>query len=363
MTSDEKKFVLSLASFMDSDNESLSGLAAQASTPEVLGQLMFNRIGAVAYGTLKKHRLDGLINREFINPLRHAFENNLTAVYGYRKSVRHVSELCAASCVPHAFLKGAVLCELYPDGYRSANDIDILVSSHDVSAVGQALRDGGFRQGYLRGCEFRPASRKEIIDSRINRGETVPYISGPDENGVYTEVDLNYSLDYKSPTGGLVESMLSRAGVQAFAPGAPSTLDLTDFFIHLCLHLYKEASTYRWIKMGRDLSLYKFCDIYMLLSSAGTDRIMAVLSRAKEYGVAESVACVIVWTGLIFRSVPRHIFESAMDTLAGSYDILDLVIDPERRIEYEYFERDIVSRLFSPDRSALLYVKRRNIKL
>ncbi len=363
MTTDEKNLVLSLAAFADDENDFLPSLASRASTPEVLGQLMFNRIGAIAYGTLMQHGMCGVLNREFRNPLRHAYEYNLISAERYRKSVANVAKICADSGVPHAFLKGAVLCEIYPDGYRSANDIDILVGSHDVTALGRALRNSGFRQGYLRGGVFRSATREEIIGSRMNRGETVPYVFGPDGNGAYTEVDLNYSLDFKAPRRGIVEDMLSRAGNQPFAPNAPVTLDMSDFFIHLCLHLYKEASTYSWLRMGRDLSLYKFCDVYLAILTMGETGAAEALVRADKYGVADAVACVIVWTGLLFRSLPRRVFESAMDTLAEDFAILDRVIDPERHIEYEYFERDIVKRLFSRDRTSLLFVRRKNIKL
>ena len=37
-----------------------------------------------------------------------------------------------------------------------------------------------------------------------------------------------------------------------------------DFFLHLCAHLYKEATTLPWIEMHRDMTLYKYCDIYII---------------------------------------------------------------------------------------------------
>ena len=43
------------------------------------------------------------------------------------------------------------------------------------------------------------------------------------------------------------------------------TLDDAGFFIHLCAHLYKEATTLPWIEMHRDMTLYKYCDIHMML--------------------------------------------------------------------------------------------------
>ena len=73
-------------------------------------------------------------------------------------------------------LKGAVLCKKYPKGYRTSNDIDLLVCPERVTQIGKALIKEGFRQGDIRNGTFIPASRKEIIESRMTRGETIPYI-------------------------------------------------------------------------------------------------------------------------------------------------------------------------------------------
>ena len=42
------------------------------------------------------------------------------------------------------------------------------------------------------------------------------------------------------------------------------TLSLPDFILHLCAHLYKEATVMAWVEMGRDQSLYKYADLYLL---------------------------------------------------------------------------------------------------
>lgn len=80
----------------------------------------------------------------------------------------------------------------------------------------------------------------------------------------YLELDVNFSLDFKpGREGSAVEAMLEDSRRSLF--GSLYTLSLPDFFLHLCAHLFKEATVMSWVEMGRDLSLYKFCDLYLLI--------------------------------------------------------------------------------------------------
>ena len=60
------------------------------------------------------------------------------------------------------------------------------------------------------------------------------------------------------------------------------TLNDEDFFIHLCTHLYKEATTLPWVQMRRDMTLYKFSDIYLLMSQFSDSDVRQLFDQAKE---------------------------------------------------------------------------------
>lgn len=173
----------------------------------------------------------------------------------------------------YAMLKGAYLCEVYPEGCRTSNDIDLLVKPEDVTEIGNRLSSAGFKQGNIRNGEFKAASRREIIESKMTRGETVPYIK---EVGLpamrFLEVDINFSLDYKPGDTGLVCEMINNAVTEEFDDLRVRTLRRDDFFIHLCSHLYKEATTLPWVEMMRDMTAYKYADIYLLLSDADREQ-------------------------------------------------------------------------------------------
>ena len=96
-------------------------------------------------------------------------------------------------------LKGAVLCGKYPNGCRTSNDIDLLLLPEHITELGDVLEAAGFRQGELKSGAFVPATRREIIASRMMRGETVPYILELRLPMMqYLEVDLNFSLTTKT---------------------------------------------------------------------------------------------------------------------------------------------------------------------
>ena len=74
MRQKEKELFKSLCSFKEGDfDESL----LDAATPAVLGHLFFNRMQAVAFGTLEKYGLLAKVNREFRNSLKGVYNQNI----------------------------------------------------------------------------------------------------------------------------------------------------------------------------------------------------------------------------------------------------------------------------------------------
>lgn len=112
--------------------------------------------------------------------------------------IRYITEVLSKCSCTYAMLKGALLCRCYPEGYRTSNDIDLLVHPSDVTLIANALSAAGFRQGSVRNDRFIAATRQEIIESKMMRGETVPFIKEMNLPGMkYLEVDINFFLDYK----------------------------------------------------------------------------------------------------------------------------------------------------------------------
>ena len=345
MNHEEKHLFKQLCSFLLEDFD--KGLLPYAS-PEVLGQLFFNRMQAVAYGVLKNNNCLSLVSREFRNALQGAYEQNLRKHQSFLCCLKRLCGVLEGREKKYAILKGGVLGDMYPDGYRTSNDIDLLVRPRDVTAIGDSLAKAGFRQGNVRDGHFIPASRKEIIESKMLRGETVPYFL---EIGLpymhYLEVDINFSLDYKSSgTDAILDRMLN----DSILNGDMYTLNQCDFFIHLCCHLHKEATTLPWITMKRDMTMYKYADIYMLLDKMSEADIFALFYRAEEYGLKKICAFAVLQTARLFDGRNEFAEKTAREALRDDPDFLHRVISPSEKKTYVYKTKNIAERFFMRDR-------------
>lgn len=321
----------------------------EAASPNVLGKLFFNRMQGVAYGVLKEHELLYKINREFRNCLKVAYEKNIEKNESYFKCIDYVTNILSDFQGQFAMLKGAFLCGYYPKGYRVSNDIDLLVLPSKVTEIGERLSKAGFVQGTIKNDEFIPASRKEIIESRMTRGETVPYIKEINMPGMkYLEVDINFSLDYKNGEEDIIERLLKNGCF--IAEKNLFTLSKEDFIIHLCTHLYKEATTLPWIKMKRDMTLYKYCDIYLLLNEMNDEEIIGVLARAKELGKQEECAYAISQTIELFDMQIPRIKYIVNKILQDVPEFCEKVVDPKGKKILVYKTIDVNKRFFLEDR-------------
>ena len=348
MTKKEKALFKALCKFEEDTFD--ADLLAYAS-PEVLGYLFANRMQGVAFGTLKKHHLLGRVNREFRNSLSHAHEQNTQKNESFYQCIAMLNDILSSRDCPSAMLKGAYLCSRYPIGHRTSNDVDLLVSASDITIIGKLLAKAGFIQGSIHNGIFVPATRQEIIASRVLRGETVPYIK---EVGLpfmkFFEVDINFSLDYKNGTDNLVEVLLSKVYEKQTAAGCIPTLCDEDFFIHLCAHLYKEATTLPWIKMGRDMTLYKYCDIYMLLSQSSDEQMQRIVHRSSQLGLEKICAYAILESMELFELNNAWINQWATQALADEPDFRLQVTAPAEKKMFQYQTQNASKRFFMKSR-------------
>ena len=352
MDQKEKELFKSLCSFKAKTfDESL----LEAATPAVLGYLFFNRMETIAYGTLDKHGLLGKVNREFRNSLQDAYMQNCEKNESFFRCVEYVENLLSHQSCRYAMLKGAYLCKCYPLGYRTSNDIDVLADPKDITKIGDTLLKAGFKQGNVRENKFVPATRKEIIESAMMRGETIPYIKEINIRGMrFLEVDINFSLDYKPGNTDALEEMMKNTVVEEKSDFRVRTLRQDDFFIHLCSHLYKEATTLPWVEMMRDMTLYKYCDIYMLLNDESKNHIDFLFNRAKELEMEKVCAFAVFQMSKLFDFQNLYAVEIAESALKKEPDFIHTVVSPKEKKTYVFTQRRIADRFFCDCRKTLL---------
>ena len=347
-----EKEIMLFKALCDCKSDSFDDSLLAYCTPEVLGQLFYNRMAGIACETLRRHGLLSEPDREFRNSLKCAFEQSRRMTDDFLKCVEYVSYVLSGTGAKAALLKGAVLCAVYPRGCRTSNDIDILVSPENIGVISDLLTANGFRQGNIRGGEFVAATRREIIESRMLRGETVPFIKKIGFPYMeYLELDINYSLDYKNGDGKVLSEMLAKSGERSFGELWIPTLEKNDFIIHLCCHLHKEATTYPWVKMHRDMSLYKYADIYTCCSGMSDSDARKLFERAYELGAEKQCAFAVLQTDELFGISSKELTALAARALEDDSVALHRVISPADGRVFEYSTHDITKRLFMKNRA------------
>lgn len=130
------------------------------------------------------------------------------------------------------------------------------------------------------------------------------------------------------------------------------TLDKNDFFLHLCCHLYKEATTLPWVEMNRDMTLYKYADIYMLLDEMTEADIAELFARANDFELEKVCAFAILQTLALFDVKHDTAKNISKQILEDDPDFLQRVISPSEKKIYVYKTNDIAERFFMNDRAA-----------
>lgn len=319
---------------------------------ELFGQIVLNKIVGAACNGLCTQALNPALRRA-LEVMR---EDCLRRSTVFKKHLKYLANILREADFPYALLKGALLSvAVYGHGQRVSNDIDILICPKDVSRLQKLLAANGFVQGYAEeNRQIRKAERREIIDARMNTGETVPFVRLTD--GELLEVDINFSVDFKASEGALVSELLARAESFAFEDVSFKTLSPADFMLHLACHLYKEATTYDWVKKRRDLMLYKFCDINMFICKYGTAALFSdIRSRTEKYGLERPLYYTLENTALVYPRLNEIAGYVQLKEAVKPRDLrfMRQVVYPREKRLFRY-NTDFIGWFFCPDRVSQL---------
>lgn len=323
----------------------------------LMGWIIMNRCSSIAYKNLDLETIhrDNLMA---LNVLKSSDEKRAKI---FQKNLFSISKLLETVDFNYSFLKGAFLSTaLYKLGDRTSKDFDILIESKNVSALQKILLADGFVQGWP-GADDQSiiaATRRQIIESRMNFGETVPFIKIVD--GVPVSVDVNFSVDFKPDEGvGLVPKLLNNVEEVSGEGFEFKSLSKVDFLIHLCCHLYKEATTYDWVKSRRDLDIYKFSDINVFLQKfGGADFFENLAQHIKEYGIEKECYYTFKNASMIFPKINdiENFGKCLIEIEPENLDYMKEIIYPREKKMY-YYNESFLDWLMSNDRTSLLKEK------
>ena len=356
----EQTLILELCTFLNPNREKIDALLKESiNWPYVLGEILFHRAGSIAYHSLKATQLWANVPREVRSALKNTYESDVNKAKSMELAVKMLSDILSKGTFPYAFLKGSILTGSYPQGLRTSNDIDLLVRQKDLTEIESLLKENGFEQGYLKTDEFKPATRAEILSARMNRGETVPFVKCVDLPQMkYLEVDLNFSLDFKAKYESDTVGMFLSHVVDYLMPNGVSlrTLDKYDFFIHLCVHLHKEATTYAWVERQSDIGLYKFADLYLLYNQwlSNNNEYTNLSNRIREYGLERECYYALFYMTEIFKIRDRFFEDFLCQIQPQNMDFLREITSPTDNQVYRY-DKPFSEWIFTNNRKELLY--------
>lgn len=319
----------------------------------VLGFLELNRIGGYFYGKIKDMEVPETFKKALSALLKRQTARN--ALMGER--LAELTEELEKTGIRYVVLKGNFLSHanfvlndhsaFYGSGERVSNDIDILVSPQEIGKVEKVLSALGYVQGYYdaeRGI-VSEISRREILERRMNRGETVPFQFVTGKTVLpHVEIDINFSLDHlPSGTGEILKEMLERAELYAADCGTIRSLEKIDFLVHLIMHQYKEMCVYWMVARGKDLELYKLLDIYLLLKETDGEELR---KRIDRYGIAKQAEVVL--------KCVKDVFDDAKTGMVALSAESERVIEYGKRIRMYEWTAGVRERLLFTDHTGFL---------
>ncbi len=247
---------------------------------KVLGLLCMHRCAGIAYYHLKQNQMLPRLHREMRTTLQSIYESNLRKTNFMQKSLNYLAEIFQNVNFSYALLKGAKLIEVYPPGTRTSNDIDILINRESIPEVAKLLLGNGFQQGCIRNNQFYKATRRDIVNALLNRGETTPFVKQVNwDNMKYLEIDINISVDETSnDKANVVKTMLEHAVPQLQTKNRKLyTLDAVDFLIHLFQIRKSDSAAAVYLKLEEKSGYcvkYSFDkDKWQVLYEAEKDRV------------------------------------------------------------------------------------------
>lgn len=302
----------------------------------LFGKLILHRIENIAY---KKLLQSGSNMGVYKNSFEVLYKESIERVALYEKDLSFVCNFMKEAKFKYALLKGAFLIPfVYERGLRYSNDIDILIDEKDIDACQEILLKNGFIQGRVIGDVLQPATRKEVILSRMNYGETIPFCK-PCENR-YIFVDINFSLDYKPAIERrIIQNMLDNVIEISWNNCQIRTLDISNFVIHLCMHLYKEATTLDWVKRRKDLNLYKFNDLNMIFHDCIDENTYKQIKKLIiEYGVQKECFYALLYASKIYHTLENmgNYIELLNAIQPEDLAYLSQIVDPENKKVFVY---------------------------
>jgi hypothetical protein len=271
------------------------------------------KVAGLVFANINLLGLSDLVPFRCYNVLHHFFVGNAErnkVIFDYLKKL--IDDLHHEN-VDARPLKGSVLIPLiYQElGCRVMNDIDIFIDKDSIRDIIPIMDKLGFIQGdYSRVTKnISPMSQKESLIWKLKMFNLPPFRKIVNSIHInILNVDFTFGLSFSDSKDVCKKLLAEKETISDF-----NTLSRVDFFIHLCCHLFKEASNEAWIGIGQDINLIKFCDIReFLLSQLSLEDIPSLQERLSELKILNAVYFALSQTQLIYQEPKIETFLDAI---------------------------------------------------
>jgi hypothetical protein len=183
----------------------------------------------------------------------------------------------------------------------------------------------------------------------VHMNNALPYIKPTtDPEVVSFEVDLCFDLFQKRSAGQVdTGAVLGRARPTVIC-GEPSfALSPLDQLIDICLHLYKEATSYLSISQGRDMNLLRFIDVVETIRVTPPADLAKLPLHAEEVNAQREVYFALFHASLLYPdAVPADLLARLEPADRGYLDEYGQLEDRTMR-----WSQGFIDRLFDPRRA------------
>lgn len=205
--------------------------------------------------------------------------------------------------VKTAPLKGCYLIPyIYQNkGIRIIGDIDLMIDSKDRKTIIEIMQSLGYVNGRYdsKTQSITEYSREKKLLWNTQMNNLPPFLKASESPYVdFYKFDFSFNL-YPKLNVQPVPEMLSRA---EYSGQNVYFLRNSDFFIHLCCHLHKEATKSEWIHINGDINFIKFCDVReFVLNKMNEEKFNEAALFADKYNLREAIYFTIYYLKVLYN--------------------------------------------------------------
>jgi hypothetical protein len=297
---------------------------------EILKYSIKNRVIGLVYYNLKEFNLTKNINPQILKLFEFYYIGNKNRNKVYLEELNKLMKEFNFRKIPCFPLKGAYLLQyFYKDlGSRSINDLDFLVNFYEFDSIDSLMKSYNYIQGDYdsEGDIIKEFCQEKNIAWKLKMHSFPSFTKKCESEFLHSfQIDFSFSLDLNKD----IEP------VKEMIEGSKNNIFLENkyFFIHLCCHLYKEATGAFWVNSSSDLNLIKFCDIReYIINFMDKQSLKESIIFAQKYNLEKSLFYTLYYL--------KEIYDDGYE-----YELLDLLNVNDTNFLNYFGEYDLSSEL------------------